>query len=155
MVLKPKYSEGEKKYYIQMIREITNYNMIAKHLSDVILSSLVRKRNGWSHTIIFVYHETEESSARGPAFLHQAQQEERDRLGQPALEGGRKEPGKNWYCTLHLQLQNQDGSQWLAEEPQGGEQVDEEVYSDQVQGKVDGCVKGDNSISIKEDDLEK
>ena len=46
MVLKPKYSEGEKKYYIQMIREITNYNMIAKHLSDVILSSLVRKRNG-------------------------------------------------------------------------------------------------------------
>ena len=34
-----------------MIREVSNYNMIAKHLSDVILSSLVRKRNGW-----FTYH---------------------------------------------------------------------------------------------------
>jgi len=45
VVLKPKFSEGERKYYIQMIREVTNYNMIAKHLSDVILSSLIRKRN--------------------------------------------------------------------------------------------------------------
>lgn len=48
VVLKPKFSEGERKYYIQMIREVTNYNMIAKHLSDVILSSLIRKRNAWS-----------------------------------------------------------------------------------------------------------
>ncbi len=47
VVLKPKFSEGEKKYYIQMIREVTNYNMIAKHLSDVVLSSLVRKRMAW------------------------------------------------------------------------------------------------------------
>jgi hypothetical protein len=45
VVLKPKFSEGERKFYIQMIREVTNYNHIAKHLSDVVLSSLIRKRN--------------------------------------------------------------------------------------------------------------
>ena len=45
VVFKPKFSEGEKKFYIQMIREIDNFNTIAKHFSDVILSSLIRKRN--------------------------------------------------------------------------------------------------------------
>ena len=43
-----------------MIREVTNYNMIAKHLSDVILSSLVRKRNGW-----FTYHYIFSLSCKG------------------------------------------------------------------------------------------
>jgi len=47
VILKPKFSEGEKKYYIQMIREVTNHNTISKHFSDVILSSLIRKKNAW------------------------------------------------------------------------------------------------------------
>lgn len=54
VVLKPKFSEGEKKYYIQMIREVTNYNMIAKHLSDVVLSSLIRKRMSWLIPVYFI-----------------------------------------------------------------------------------------------------
>ena len=45
VVFKPKFSEGERKFYIQMIKEVTNHNMITKHFSDVILSSLIRKRN--------------------------------------------------------------------------------------------------------------
>ncbi len=45
VVFKPKFSEGEKKFYIQMIREVDNYNLITKHFSDVILSSLLRRKN--------------------------------------------------------------------------------------------------------------
>lgn len=45
VVFKPKFSEGEKKFYIQMIKQVDNYNMVTKHFSDVILSSLIRKRN--------------------------------------------------------------------------------------------------------------
>jgi hypothetical protein len=45
VVFKPKFSEGEKKFYIQMIKEVDNYNMVTKHFSDVILSSLIRKKN--------------------------------------------------------------------------------------------------------------
>lgn len=44
VVLKPKFSEGERKFYIQMIKEIENFNTISKHSSDVILSSLIRKK---------------------------------------------------------------------------------------------------------------
>lgn len=47
VVFKPKFSEGEKKFYIQMIREVDNYNLITKHFSDVILSSLLRRKNSW------------------------------------------------------------------------------------------------------------
>jgi hypothetical protein len=35
-----------------MIKEVDNYNMITKHFSDVILSSLIRKRNTW----FYVYY---------------------------------------------------------------------------------------------------
>jgi len=45
VVFKPKFSEGERKFYIQMIKSVDNHNMLTKHFSDVILSSLVRKRN--------------------------------------------------------------------------------------------------------------
>ena len=45
VVFKPKFSEGERKFYIQMIKPVDNSNMITKHFSDVILSYLVRKRN--------------------------------------------------------------------------------------------------------------
>lgn len=45
VVFKPKFSQGEKKFYIQMIKQIDNYNTITKHFSDVILSSLIRKKN--------------------------------------------------------------------------------------------------------------
>jgi hypothetical protein len=45
VVFKPRFADGEKKYYIQMIKPITNYNAISKHCSDVILSALVRRRN--------------------------------------------------------------------------------------------------------------
>lgn len=48
VVFKPKFSEGEKKFYIQMIKEIDNYNTISKHMSDVILSSLIRMKNNWA-----------------------------------------------------------------------------------------------------------
>ena len=44
VVLKPKFSEGERKFYIQMIKEIDNFNTISKHNSDVILSCLIRKK---------------------------------------------------------------------------------------------------------------
>ena len=44
VVLKPKFSEGERKFYIQMIKEIDNFNTITKHKSDVILSCLIRKK---------------------------------------------------------------------------------------------------------------
>lgn len=45
VVFKPKFSEGERKYYIQMIKEVDNYNTITKHFSDVILSALLRRKN--------------------------------------------------------------------------------------------------------------
>ena len=48
VVFKPKFSDNEKKFYIQMIKQVDNYNMVTKHFSDVILSSLIRKRNMWS-----------------------------------------------------------------------------------------------------------
>ena len=44
VVLKPKFSEGERKFYIQMIKEIDNFNTISKHYSDIILSCLIRKK---------------------------------------------------------------------------------------------------------------
>lgn len=45
VVFKPKFSEGEKKFYIQMIRKVENYNIITKHFSDVILSTLIRRKS--------------------------------------------------------------------------------------------------------------
>lgn len=47
VVLKPKFIENDRKYYIQMIREVENYDMVTKHFSDVILSTLIRKKNWW------------------------------------------------------------------------------------------------------------
>ena len=45
VVFKPRFADGEKKFYIQMIKPVTNYNVISKHFSDVILSTLVRRRS--------------------------------------------------------------------------------------------------------------
>ena len=45
VVFKPRFADGEKKFYIQMIKPVNNYNTVSKHFSDVILSSLVRKRS--------------------------------------------------------------------------------------------------------------
>ena len=45
VVLKPKFGEDNKKYYIHMIKEITNYNQLTKHYSDVILSYLIRTKH--------------------------------------------------------------------------------------------------------------
>jgi hypothetical protein len=45
VVFKPRFSDGEKKFYIQMIKPVTNYNTISKHFSDVILSNLIRRRS--------------------------------------------------------------------------------------------------------------
>jgi hypothetical protein len=42
VVLKPKFSEENKKYYIHMIKEVTNFNQITKHQTDIVLSYLVR-----------------------------------------------------------------------------------------------------------------
>ena len=42
VVLKPKFSEDSKKYYIHMIKEVTNFNQITKHQTDIVLSYLVR-----------------------------------------------------------------------------------------------------------------
>ncbi len=44
MVFKPRFADGEKKFYIQMIKPVANYNIISKHFSDVILSTLIRRR---------------------------------------------------------------------------------------------------------------
>lgn len=44
-VLKPRFADNEKKFYIQMIRPVANHNQISKHFSDVILSSLIRRKN--------------------------------------------------------------------------------------------------------------
>lgn len=68
VVFKPKFSEGEKKFYIQMIREVDNYNLITKHFSDVILSSLLRRKNSWWLLSIFAlktYHYEENGKGRG------------------------------------------------------------------------------------------
>ncbi len=45
VVFKPRFSDGEKKFYIQMIKPVTNFNTISKHFSDVILSNLIRRRS--------------------------------------------------------------------------------------------------------------
>lgn len=45
VVFKPRFADNEKKFYIQMIKPVTNYNIISKHFSDVILSTLIRRRN--------------------------------------------------------------------------------------------------------------
>lgn len=43
VVIKPKFGDdSSKKYYIHMIKEVKNYNQITKHLSDVVLSYLIR-----------------------------------------------------------------------------------------------------------------
>jgi hypothetical protein len=42
VVIKPKFSEDARKYYIHMIKEVKNFNQISKHLSDVVLSTLIR-----------------------------------------------------------------------------------------------------------------
>ena len=48
VVFKPRFADNEKKFYIQMIKPVTNYNIISKHFSDVILSTLIRRRN-WTY----------------------------------------------------------------------------------------------------------
>ena len=45
VVLKPRFADNEKKFYIQMIKEVDNYNQVTKHFSDVILSTLIRKKD--------------------------------------------------------------------------------------------------------------
>ena len=45
MVIKPKFGEDSKKYYIHMIKEVSNYNQLTKHYSDVILSHLIRTKH--------------------------------------------------------------------------------------------------------------
>ena len=45
VVLKPKFGDDNKKYYIHMIKEVTNYNTLTKHHSDIILSQLIRTKH--------------------------------------------------------------------------------------------------------------
>lgn len=45
VVLKPKFGEENKKYYIHMIKEVKDCNQLTKHYSDVILSYLIRTKH--------------------------------------------------------------------------------------------------------------
>lgn len=45
VVLKPKFNEETKRYYIHMIKEVSNFNQITKHQSDIVLSHLIRKNH--------------------------------------------------------------------------------------------------------------
>ena len=45
VVLKPKFNEDNRKFYIHMIKPVHDFNQITKHSSDVILSHLIRTQN--------------------------------------------------------------------------------------------------------------